>query len=139
MQAVQLLYTHTQAHAQAPICFTPDTYFIPSLLELYNNLSPPSNTCSMVNFSFSNDASSFGYGPGVNAANLTSSDIANANARFRPRPRATRGDAAQIPDTRSGHCIAGVTGPDYSGWTKKELCKAVSGRRLKSEKGAARM
>jgi hypothetical protein len=108
-------------------------------LDLYNNLSPPSNTCSMVNFSFSADASSFGYGPGVNAANLTSSDIANANARFRPQPRATRGNAAQIPDTRSGHCIAGGTGPDYSGWTKKELCKAVSGRRLKSEKGAARM
>lgn len=139
MQAVQLLYTHTQAHTQAAICFTPDTYFIPSLLDLYNNHSPPSNTCSMVNFSFSNDASSYGYGPGVNAANLTSTDIANANARSRPQPRATRGDAAQIPDTRSGRYIASVTGPDYSGWTKAELCKAVSGRRIKSEKGAARM
>ena len=93
----------------------------------------------MVNINFTDGASSFGYGPGVNAANLTSSDIANANARSRPRTRATQGDAGLNPDTRSGRASRGVTGPNYPNWTREELRKAVFDRGIKSEKAVSRM
>jgi hypothetical protein len=93
----------------------------------------------MVNINFTDGASYFGYGPGVNATNLTSSDIAKANARSRPQPKATQGDAGKIPDTRSGRGNGGVTSPNYSSWIREELRKAVFERRIKSEKAVARM
>ncbi|GAB7335161.1 hypothetical protein MBLNU13_g06993t1 [Cladosporium sp. NU13] len=60
-------------------------------------------------------AGAYSYGPGVNACNLTSQDIAKANAGLR--------------DNMS----------KYFSWTRKELCKAIVERRIKSGKAVARM
>lgn len=85
-------------------------------------------------FSFTNGPTYFGYAPGVNAANLTMQDIANANARLRPLLNATQGSTS-----RSARANWDDTMPNYSSWTSEELRKAIVERRIKSGKAAARM
>lgn len=85
-------------------------------------------------FSFTDRPTYIGYAPGVNAANLTMQDIANANARLRPLLDATQGSS-----TRSARSNWDDTLPNYSSWTREELRKAIVERRIKSEKAAARM
>lgn len=80
-------------------------------------------------FSFTDRATYIGYGPGVNAANLTMQDIANANARLRPLASTTRSARSNWDDTL----------PNYSSWTREELRKATVERRIKSGKAVDRM
>lgn len=103
----------------------------------------------MCNINFLQGPSYYGYGPGVNAANLTSKDIAKANARIKPQRqrriqhgslKVTRGDTLDKSSTNSAvgdGCLSTV--PKYSSWTRKELRKAILGRRIKSENAVARM
>jgi hypothetical protein len=84
-------------------------------------------------------ASSFVYAPGVNAANLTSKDIAKANAKLRPQLKATQGDAGKNSASKSARGDGGATLSQYSGWTRTELCKVIVDRRIKSGKAVARM
>ena len=103
----------------------------------------------MCNINFLQGLSYYGYGPGVNAANLTSKDIAKANARIKPQRQrhiqhgslnSTRGDTVNKSATDSAASDGGVsTVSKYSRWTRKELRKAVVGRRTKSANAVARM
>jgi hypothetical protein len=93
----------------------------------------------MCSFSFDLSTSSFVYAPDVNAANLTSKDIANANAKLRPQLKATQGDAGKNSTAQLACGVSGATLSQYSSWTRKELCKAVVDRRIKSGKAVARM
>lgn len=90
-------------------------------------------------FSFTDRATYIGYASGVNAANLTSQDIANANARLRPLLKATQGDAGKVSTTRSARGNWDATLPNYPSWTREELRKAIVERRIKSGKAVARM
>jgi hypothetical protein len=99
----------------------------------------------MCHINFDNGTSYYGYGPGVNAANLTSLDIANANAKLKPQRqqriqdgslKAVQGDNKLDAASKSA-CDVAMT--KYSSWTRKELCKAVVERRIKSRKTVARM
>jgi len=103
----------------------------------------------MCNINFLQGPSYYGYGQGVNAANLTSRDIAKANARIKPQRqrriqygslKVTRGDTVDKSATDSAASDGGVsTVSKYSSWTRKELRKAIVGRRIKSENAVARM
>ena len=93
----------------------------------------------MCHFSFDLGTSSFVYGPGVNAVNLTSKDIAKANAKLRPQLKATQGGAEKNSTSKSAFGDGGAALSQYSGWTRKELCKAIVERRVKSGKAVARM
>lgn len=103
----------------------------------------------MCNINFLQGPSYYGYGPGVNAANLTSRDIAKANARIKPQrqrsiqhgsPKATRVNTVHKSATNSEVGDVGAsTVSKYSGWTRNELRKAIVGRRIKSENAVTRM
>ena len=82
-------------------------------------------------------ASYYGYGQGVNAANLTSKDIAKANAKLRPQLKATPGEKNSTSKSTCG--VSGATQSQYFSWTRTELCKAIVDRRIKSGKAVARM
>ena len=104
--------------------------------------------------SFQQGPSYYGYGPGVNAANLTSNDIAKANARLEPQRqrriedgllKATQGDAKTNTASKSARGDGvnegdgAVSVSKYSSWTGKELRKAIVDRRIKSKKRVAKM
>ena len=74
----------------------------------------------------------YGYGPGVNASNLTRQDIAEANARLYPQCQQRSHDG-------SLKVTQGDTMSKYLNWTRKELRKAIVERRIKSGKAVARM
>ena len=103
----------------------------------------------MCNINFLQGPSYYGYGPGVNAANLTSKDIAKANARIKPQRQrriqhgsleATQGDTVHKSATNSAAGDGAVSiVSKYSSWTRRELRKAIVGRRIKSENAVARM
>lgn len=100
----------------------------------------------MCNINFLQGPSYYGYGPGVNAANLTGKDIAKANARIKPQRqrriqhgslKITRGDTVDKSSTNSAvgnGCLSTV-----SNCTRKELRKTILGRRIKSDNAVARM
>ena len=93
----------------------------------------------MCNINFLLPGSYFVYGPGVNATNLTSKDIAKANAKLRPQLKATQGDAGKDSAFESACGGGSDTLSQYSSWTRKELCNAIVERRIKSGKAAAKM
>ena len=103
----------------------------------------------MCNINFLQGPSYYGYAPGVNAANLTSKDIAKANARIESQRqrriqhdslKAIQGDTFAKSATNSAVGDGGVsTMSKYSSWTRKELRKAIVERRIKSENAVARM
>ena len=92
----------------------------------------------MVCFTFETGKNYYGYGEGVNAANLTSKDIQNANsglAWMRDQRieqgllKATRDDpgyASPKPAATKGFC-------DYAKWTKPEKLKAMRARGIKTK------
>ena len=90
-------------------------------------------------------ASYYGYGPGVNAANLTGQDIAKANARIKPQRQQSIWDGSLKGfrnDTKmSTACepACGVIMSKYFSWTRKELSKAIVDNRIKSGKAVAKM
>ena len=85
------------------------------------------------------EASYYGYGQGVNAANLTGKDIAKANAKLRPQLKATQGGAEKNSASKSACSGGSATQSQYSSWTRTELCKAIVDRRIRSGKAIARM
>jgi hypothetical protein len=98
----------------------------------------------MPSFTFQQNAGYYTYGPGVNAFNLTSKDIANANARLAPQ-RQQRIQDGSLKDMRgdtgrsASDSARGVTMSKYLSWTEKELSKAVLARRIKSKRAVAEM
>lgn len=102
------------------------------------------NISEMPFLTFKQDASCYGYGPGVNASNLTSHDIASANARLAPQRqrrlqdgslKTTRDDARHHAPKSTRRALM----PKYLSWTERELAKAVVARRIKSGKEVAEM
>ena len=93
---------------------------------------------------FGQGPSYYAYGPGVNASNLTSKDIAIANARLAPQ-RQHRILGGSLKPTQGGvrrpapKPARGIDTLRYLSWTEKELSKAVVARRIKSEKAVAEM
>jgi hypothetical protein len=93
---------------------------------------------------FGQGPSYYTYGPGVNASNLTSKDIAIANARLTPR-RQQRMQGGSVKAMQGGvrrpapKPARGINTLRYLSWTEKDLSKAVVARRLKSEKAVAEM
>lgn len=74
----------------------------------------------------------YSYGLGVNAFNLTRQDIAEANAKLYSQ-------CQQRSQDGSLKATQGDTMSTYLNWTRKELCKAIVERRIKSGKALARM
>lgn len=99
----------------------------------------------MVFLNFNTTSGAYTYGNGVNAANLTSQHIKDANAKLAPfrqqriadgRIKATSNDPGYKSLTAK---TTATPGPDYEKWTKKELAKALVDRRIKSHPATLKM
>jgi hypothetical protein len=94
----------------------------------------------MVNFSFTDGPTYYGYEEGVNAANLTHRNIQDANARIGPfRQRRIRDGRLKATQTDPGYktpeALAAETKSKsiYAKWRPKELTKAIVARKIKSK------